>query len=391
MSTASVARPVLSAMDVERAPFLVLWESTRACDLACLHCRASALPRRDPRELRTDEVMRVMDEVRAMGQPLFIITGGDPLRRPDILPIVEHGARIGLRTALTPSGTPLMTPELLEQLRDAGLARLAVSLDGSTAAIHDAFRGVAGSFDWTTAMLREAHGLGLQRQVHTTIGSHNRDDWERLVPFLEEIDVALWSLFFVVPTGRARAGDLIGAEETERVLHRLYDISTRVSFDIKTTAAPQYRRVVLQRRAAEKRGRRSLPGAGRPAAPVTGRQPVGFTLRDAIGRAQGITDGRGMMFINHVGDVYPSGFLPVSAGNVREVPLERIYRESALFEALRDADRLAGKCGACEFRRVCGGSRARAYAMLGHWLEEDPMCAYVPRGYRASTEVPWHR
>jgi radical SAM protein len=361
--------------DFDRAPFLVIWEMTQACDLACVHCRASARPGRDPGELTTAEAMRLVDTVRAFGRPLFILTGGDPLKRPDTVPLVRYATSAGLRVALTPSGTPLMTPAVLASLRDAGLARLAVSLDGSTPEIHDRFRGVAGSYDWTVRMLRAAHDLGLSTQVNTTISRHNVHDLEALITTMAGFDIALWSVFFIVPTGRARPEHLTSPDEVERVLHRLYDLSAIASFDVKTTAAPHYRRVLLQRRRAERRAGTSDDAL----APLTA--GAGFDATRGLGRGRGVNDGNGFVFVSHRGEIYPSGFLPVSAGNIRTHDLHEVYRTHEMFRALRDADRLRGKCRACEFRHICGGSRARAYAMTGDYLEADPSCAYVPPAY----------
>jgi radical SAM protein len=372
-------RPDLREADFDRAPFVVIWETTQACDLACLHCRASAQSRRDPDELSTEEGKRLMEQVRGFGRPLFVLTGGDPLKRPDTVELVEHGTRIGLRMAMTPSGTPLMTPEIVARLADAGLARLAVSLDGSSPAVHDRFRGVDGSWEWTVRMLRAARERGLSTQVNTSVSRHNLDDLEPLIALMGELEIALWSVFFLVPTGRARARDIATPGEFEAVFNRLYDLSKTAPFDIKTTAAPQYRRVVLQRQVA---ARRAAEGGARGAPLAAG---SGFTVGagDGIGRAaKGVNDGRGFLFVSHRGDIYPSGFLPLSAGNVRTHDVVDVYRHGDLFRALRDPDRLRGKCGVCEFRVVCGGSRARAHAMTGDYLESDPFCAYVPGPYR---------
>lgn len=367
----AAARPV-PPTDFNAAPFVVIWEMTQACDLACLHCRASAQPRRDDRELTTDEAKRLMDTIRTMGPPLFVLTGGDPLKRPDTVSLVEYGTSIGLRVALTPSGTPLMTARVLESLRDAGLARLAVSLDGSTAAIHDRFRGVAGSFDWSVQMLRTAREIGLSTQVNTTISSDNVADLEGLIALMGDLGIALWSVFVVVPTGRGNVSQLPTAEQLERVFNRLYDVSRSAFFDIKTTAAPHYRRVVLQRQRDERR-----------MASATGRE---VNANDAIGRARGVNDGNGFVFVSHRGEIFPSGFMPVSAGNVRSHDLGEVYRNNLLFQSLRNADLLKGKCGACEYRWVCGGSRSRAYALTGDPHAADPLCAYMPPAYERFVE-----
>ena len=372
------SRPALSDVDFDQSPFVVIWETTQACDLACLHCRACAVPTRDPRELDTGEAKRLIDTIRRFGRPLLVLTGGDPLKRPDAVEIVRYGVDAGLRVALTPSGTPLMTPRVLAELHDAGMSRLAVSLDGATAAQHDGFRGVAGSYDWTIRMLETARELGLSTQINTTISRHNLHDLEPLIALMTRLGIALWSVFFIVPVGRARADDLTTAEEFETVFHRLYDLSKTAPFDIKTTAAPHYRRVVMQRQVAERRA------GTREGTPVPLTAGVGFSLGDGVGRAKGVNDGDGFVFVSHRGDIYPSGFLPLSAGNVRTDDLVEVYRTHELFRSLRDRDRLKGKCGVCEYRTVCGGSRARAFAMTGDPLEADPLCAYVPPAFAKS-------
>jgi radical SAM protein len=365
-------------VDFDRAPFLVIWETTRACDLACRHCRAEAVPGRDPRELSTAEARLFLERVRDLGRPVLVMTGGDPLKRPDTVDLVAHGVSLGLRVALTPSGTPLVTPRVLRDLKEAGLARLAVSLDGSTAASHDAFRGVAGSWEWTMRILREARAIGLPTQVNTTVTSANLGDFDALAALAAELGVVLWSVFFVVPTGRARLEDVPGAEDFEAVFNRMFELSRTAPFDVKSTAAPQYRRVVLQRTVAERRGGR------RPAAAGLG--GPGSVVADAVGRARAVNDGDGLLFVSHTGEIFPSGFLPLSAGNVRTHDLAAVYRDAPLFRALRDRSLLKGKCGACEYRVVCGGSRARAYAATGDWLESDAWCVHVPARWRPARE-----
>lgn len=374
-------RPSLSTWDFAEAPFLVIWEVTRACDLACLHCRAEAVPERHPLELSTSEARAMMREVRRFGRPLFVLTGGDPLKRPDVVELVEYGASLGLRMAMTPSGTPLMTEGVLAQLRDAGLSRLAVSLDGSTAAIHDAFRGVPGSYDWTLSMLRAARELGVSTQVNTTVSRFNHEDFDALASLMTELGISLWSVFFLVPTGRAQERDVASAEEFESVFHKMYDLSQTAPFDIKSTAAPQYRRVIVQRQVAERRAGR------REKAPQPLTAGVGFSLADGVGRARGVNDGDGFLFISHTGAIYPSGFLPLAAGNVRRDDLVEVYRNSPLFRQLRDRELLEGKCGVCEYREICGGSRARAYAMTGNYLEAEPFCTHIPVRWKRMQEA----
>ena len=360
----------MTAMDFNQTPFIVIWEVTQACDLACVHCRASAQSRRNPLELSTAESKKLIAQVAALQAPVFVLTGGDPLKRPDIYQLVEYATACGVRTSLTPSATPLLTREALVRLRDCGLARLAISLDGPTAEIHDAFRRVPGSYDWTLRAVRWAHEIGLPAQINTTITRHNLGQLDDVIALLETLDIVLWSVFFLVPTGRGQSIDLISAEEFEQVFEKLYETSRRVKFDIKSTEAQHYRRFLLQKRTEARR-------SGQAAAAMA--KVFGATSADGIGRApRGINDGKGFVFISHLGEVFPSGFLPVSAGNVRKHSLPELYRHSPLFVALRDSANLQGKCGICEFREVCGGSRARAYAVRGNMFAEEPNCVYQP-------------
>lgn len=347
------------------SPFILFWETTKACDLVCKHCRACAVPDRDPRELTTEEGKRLLRDAHELGTKLVVLTGGDPAKRPDLLELVRYGSELGLRVALTPSATPLVTRAWLRDLRDAGLARLAISIDGAPPSTHDRFRGVVGSWARSHAILSDAYDLGLTTQVNTSVSATNLDELPRLAVQLAALEIELWSVFFVVPTGRAEGNETLSGEAVESLLEWLAVLAKRAPFDIKTTAAPQYRRVLLQ----NKHERRDIVG-----------------LRDGIGRApRGINDGQGVVFISHIGEIQPSGFLPIVAGTLRMQGLKRTYRESPLFRALRDADGLGGKCGRCEFRKVCGGSRARAYAVTGDPLAEDPSCVYQPSQKRRAS------
>jgi radical SAM protein len=376
-------------MNYNDRPFIVIWEVTQACDLACVHCRASAQPFRNSLELSTEEGRRLIDEIADLRVPVFVMTGGDPLKRPDIDDLVRYAAGKGVRASLTPSATPLLTREAIRRLKDCGLARLAVSLDGPTAQIHDAFRRVPGSFDWTLSAVRIARELGLPVQINTTVTRRNLGDFDAMVRLLETLDIVLWSVFFLVPTGRGQTADLISAEEFEGVFARLYELSRRARFDIKTTEAQHYRRYVLQQRTEERRTRAglapSLPSPRTTELDGPPGSPIGkANTPDGIGRApRGINDAKGFVFISHLGAVFPSGFLPLAAGNVRTQSLRDIYQNSPLFRSLRDPSNLKGKCGVCEFRNVCGGSRARAYALSGDPLAEEPCCVYEPKAQHA--------
>lgn len=378
-------KPDFLKIDFDQSPFLVIWEVTQACDLACIHCRAEAQPFRHPLEMTTDEGYKLIDEVSRFGRPLFVLTGGDPIKRRDILDIIRYGDDKGLRMAMTPSGTSLMTSEVVASLKAAGLSRLAVSLDGSTPAIHDTFRKVSGSYGWTVDCIQYANDLGLPVQINTTMTRYNLADFENMVERMIELDIVLWSVFFLVPTGRGQTEDELTADEYEWVFNRLYELSKTVAFDIKTTAAPHYRRVVLQQMKADRRKSQKTNGGTRSAS----RSGPGFSPgADQIGRAaKSVNDGNGFVFISHTGEVFPSGFLPVSAGNVRTESLLDLYRNSELFRNLRNYENLKGKCGLCEFKNICGGSRARAFAMTGDYMESDPFCVYVPKGAEAFADT----
>ncbi|MCL6547296.1 MAG: TIGR04053 family radical SAM/SPASM domain-containing protein [Alicyclobacillus sp.] len=353
-------------------PFIVIWEVTRACQLHCIHCRAEAQRHRHPGELSTQEGLRLIDQIADMDKPLLVFTGGDPLEREDLLDFIRHARQLGLEVAMTPSATPRVTKEALARAKEAGLARCAFSLDGSTPEVHDRFRGTSGSYQLTIGALRMLQDLGMPIQVNTTVSRYNLQDLPRIADVVESFQAVLWSVFFLVPTGRAKAKDMISPEETERVMEWLWEQSRVRTFDIKTTAAPHYRRVVLQR------------GRGGSAGDERNEEPRFVSLR----AAKSVNDGNGFVFISHVGEVYPSGFLPVSGGNVRCTPLADIYRRSPVFRELRDLDLLRGKCGACPFKTVCGGSRARAYGVTGDYLASDPACAYIPPGWPGSAEAP---
>jgi radical SAM protein len=368
------ARPDLRSLDFNRSPFIVVWEVTQACDLACLHCRAEARNWRDPNELSTEEGFALLEEVRKFGRVLFVLSGGDPLYRPDIYDFIRHGTEIGLRMTMTPSGTKLVRKDMVRRMKDEGLARLAVSLDGPDQAAHDGFRGVSGSFDWTMNCIRWAREVGLEVQVNSTVTRFNQDHIREIGERLRHEGISLWSVFFLVPVGRGLKHDMVSPAKHEELFHLLYDMNLEMPYDIKTTAAQHYRRVVLQRTAAERRLRREETTSGglRSGGPPNG-------IHNGIGRAlKAVNDGNGFVFISHVGEVFPSGFLPCPAGNVREQSIGEIYRDSKIFKDLRRVAALEGKCGYCDYIDICGGSRARAYGVTGNYLASEPYCTYQP-------------
>jgi radical SAM protein len=354
----------VAAADFGRAPFLVIWEVTRACALACLHCRADAIAHRHPSELTTADAIQLVNDIRSFGDPppLFVLTGGDPMRRPDLATIVNYATSLGLTVALTPSGTAAVTRARLAELRDAGLSRLAVSLDGPTPELHDAFRGVRGSYAWTMKIVETASDLGIPLQINSTVGRLTYPHLREMADRVAALPIVLWAVFFLIQTGRGRSLEQINSFECEEALRFLRELSATVPFGIKTTEAPHYQRVLAQANS----GRPSSMPPARPASSSRLRAP------------RGVNDGNGFLFVDHVGAICPSGFLPLVRGNVRDHSLVEVYRDDPIFQQLRDPDSFTGKCGWCEFRHICGGSRSRAYAASGSPFASDPLCAYVP-------------
>lgn len=334
-------------------PAIVIWEVTQRCALACRHCRAEAQRRRDPCELTGDEVEALLDQVAEASPRFFILTGGDPASRPDLLPVVRRAVARGLRVAISPSATPRLLREDFSEIRRAGVERISLSLDGASETTHDAFRGVRGTWEWTRLAMEKARSAGLEFQINTTISRANAGEWDAFTEVIRRLEPAVWSLFLLVPTGRAKREEMMDAAETESVLTRLAEFEEESGIPVKTTEGPQFRRIKIER------------------APSGGATPWRFAPTN---------DGRGFVFISHRGDIRPSGFLPVDCGNVRTGRLLDVYRNSGVFRALRDADCLEGKCGRCEYRRICGGSRARAFAWSGGMFAEEPCCPYQPAG-----------
>jgi len=345
-------------MDFDLSPLLVVWEVTQACDLACVHCRPTERPDRDARELNAAEARQFLQEVKDFGNPLMVLTGGDPLKRPDIYDLIRQSVATGLRTNITPSATPLLTAEAINQFKDCGISRMAVSLDGPDAPTHDGFRLVEGSYARSLFALRHARDIGLDTQVQTHVGRANLATLGHIAEVVAEVQAKMWSLFFPVSPG-PRPGDDLSCEEYEKVFEFLYDISKVAPFEVKTTEALHYRRYIAQRLKAEHGGRGGLNGR-------------------LLWRTTAVSEGRGFIFVSHTGEIYPSGYLPVSAGNVRNDSIVDVYRNSSLFRMLREPTARDGKCAYCEYHKICGGSRARAWAMTGDYLAADPKCSYQP-------------
>jgi len=363
------------AIEVDRlvfakAPKLVYWELTRACDLACKHCRAEAIAQRDPRELSTDEAKALLAELRAFGDPppQLVMTGGDPLKRPDFFDLVQHGRDVGLPVSVAPSGTPLLTQGAIAALAAHSVESMSLSIDGATAEAHDRFRGIAGCFDATVRAANAMREARIPLQVNTLVTAETASDLPGVFRLLLDLGIMRWSLFYLIGTGRGRDLREIRPSQAEVLHHWVYDLSRTAPFAIKATEAPHFRRVAYLRMRAE----------GLDEAAIR---------RTPVGRGFGIRDGNGIMFISHIGEVYPSGFLPVTAGSVRDDSPVSLYRHAELFTAIRDVDRYAGKCGRCEFRGICGGSRARAFAATGDVLGSDPLCPYAPESLAGEVDV----
>ena len=381
--------PARGGLNYDEAPFLAIWEVTQSCDLACKHCRAAAQPIAHPDQLTTAEGKALIDQISDLHVPIFVFTGGDPLKRPDLYELIRYAAGKNVKVAVTPSATPLLTRDAIFKMKEAGIVRLGISLDGSSPEIHDNFRGLPGAWARTIQAVEWANEAGIPIQVHTTISRHNAHDLDNLCALFEKLAIVMWNVFFLVPVGRGQLADLLSGEEFEQVFGKIYELSQRVNFQIKTTEAMHYRRYLLPHNLEE---RRFGHGHGRPHGPAHEYEP-GAPKADAQTRNHGwatrrVNDGKGFLFVSHVGNVYPSGFLPIQAGNIRETPLAEIYRNAPIFRALRNTSRLEGKCGACEYKEICGGSRARAYALTGDPLAQEPCCIYQPKNWVPVVDEP---
>ncbi len=363
-------RPPAAASDLDRNPVVVFWETTWACGLACRHCRALAQTKRHPLELTTQEGFRLLDNLASFDHPpIVVLTGGDPFLRRDLFDLVEYGLGRGLPISVSPSATKQVTRQRLARLKELGLSRLSLSLDGSSPEVHDAFRGVRGSFQETQRCVADALEAGLSLQVNTTVTRYNLVDLPAIASWVEASRTPVWDVFFLVPTGRASPQDLLSPQEHEGVFQWLYTLGQNSPFTVRTTLGQPYRRVWAQRRLAELGEDPEAPSSER----VLGLWPTTPS-----------NDAKGMFFISHLGAVCPSGFLPISVGNVRADSVVTLYREAPLFRLLRDPANLKGKCGRCPFNVICGGCRARAYAVTGDPLAEEPCCVFKPDSARLS-------
>lgn len=392
--------------DADDRPMITIWEVTRACQLVCQHCRADAQRTGHPDQLTTDEGKALLADIAQFGRPypIVILTGGDPFERPDLAELVGYGHSLGLHMAVSPSVTPKVTAERLAEIHEAGANALSLSLDGACAETHDAWRGVPGVFDATMQAARTAIDQGLRLQVNSTVTQQNVHELPAILRTVMDLGAAMWSVFFLVPTGRGQQLRPLGPTDNEDVMHWLHDVSTLIA--IKTTEAPHFRRVAIQRARAAQAGEAGQQDVTSSLASswIAERGPLyhqltattqqlldGRTLPRRTPRPPiDVNSGRGFAFIDHLGDVYPSGFLPHRCGNVKELGFRQIYRTNPLLRSLRRPDEFHGKCGICEFNEVCGGSRSHAYAVTGDILASDPTCAYLPHSVPATHERPTH-
>ncbi|HHY74417.1 MAG TPA: radical SAM/SPASM domain-containing protein [Bacillus bacterium] len=364
-------------IDYNVNPFIVIWEVTRACQLKCVHCRADAQTTPDPNELTHEEGLRLIDEIYEMDNPMLVFTGGDCMMREDLLELADYAVKKGIRVSMVPSATDNVTKEKMEKAKAVGLSRWGFSLDGPTPEIHDHFRGTPGSFQLTLEKIKYLNELEMPLQINTVISRYNYDHLEEMAERVKDLKAVMWYIFLLVPTGRGQLDDCLTPAQHEKVFLWLYELSKTAPYDIKTTAAQHYRRVVIQQKMKEQK---ISKGEIHYEDSIT---TDAASLVDGIKRApKGVNDGNGFIFVSHVGDVYPSGLLPIKVGNVRETPLKEIYRESPVLKELRNPDLYKGKCGVCEFRFACGGSRSRAFAVTGDYLESEPYCVYIPEALR---------
>ncbi|MGD0436682.1 MAG: TIGR04053 family radical SAM/SPASM domain-containing protein [Bryobacteraceae bacterium] len=348
--------------DYTQTPLNIYWEMTQACALACRHCRAEASPNPLPNELSFEEGVAFLHQIPGFGEPLpqLILTGGDPLRRPDLYLLIDEARQLGIGVSITPAATAELTRGVLLRLKEHGVEGLGLSLDGSTAEKHDSIRGVPGTFDRTMQAIRWAQELQMPLQVNTLAAAETADDVPAIYELLKPFDVSRWSLFFLISVGRGKVLQPLSPEAGEALMGWVYETSLVSPFTVATTEAPSYRRVALER----------MRAAG-----MSGDQ----IKRSSAYRGFGIRDGHGIMFVSNTGDICPAGFLPLVVGNVRTDRVAEIYRNAPTFKSLHDPTQFEGRCGFCEYHALCGGSRARAYGATGNPLASDPFCAYEPR------------
>lgn len=414
-------------MQTDNKPRLVFWEVTKGCNLRCIHCRASATELSSPSDLSTQTARNIIDQIAAVSSPILVLSGGEPLFRSDIFELARYGTDKGLRVALATNGT-LVTKPVAQKIVDSGVKRVAISLDGADAATHDTFRGIPGAFDAAITGFRNLKELGMSVQINTTIARHNAHQLPDVLNLARSLGADALHTFLLVPVGCGvdiASEQMVPPEEYERMLNWFYDRSLEGGIEMKATCAPHYFRVVRQRRAAEHRSAAAAAQAAEqripPASSSPSRGPLGSPTHisatemtmpgstgielkpQGIGKAvghpgahpsdmnamtKGCLAGTAVCFISNQGEVFPCGYLPALAGDLKKQPFADIWENSVVFNQLRDVDNLKGKCGCCEFRNVCMGCRARAFAATGNYLDEEPFCVYEPKTKALQDIVP---
>lgn len=375
-------------------PRLIFWETTAGCNLACIHCRRMTVADQLlPQDLKTQEAFDLIDQVAAFARPIFVLSGGEPLFRPDIFEIARHASDAGLIVALATNGT-LIDSSVARKIKESGIRRVSVSFDGADAATHNIFRGPT-AFERSIAGMRHLAEVGVPYQINTTVARHNSHQMPETLALAKGLGAQALHLFLLVPVGcgmEIAEDQQIQADEYENVLNWMYDAEMEGGIELKATCAPHYFRIVRQRQAEERRlgivrqrpdsHRRQQHAGGHPGAQSANGDDQARQAMSAM--TKGCLAGTGVCFVSHRGEVFPCGYLPVEAGNIRTQPFRQIWEESPLFTELRNPDLLGGKCGLCEFKKICGGCRARAYGMTMAYLDEEPFCTYEPLAVRRS-------
>ena len=367
-------------MNFGEAPFLAVWEITRDCDLSCTYCRARDLPPSSD-ELTTTEGLALLDEFAQMGTRFCMLSGGDPAKREDLSLLVQHGSELGISMVTFLTATPRLNKALISRLKTSGLVQMALNLDGPRESIHDAFQHSGGAFLRTLLCATYAEEAGVPLQINTMFSGDNFQHFDAMAALVNLLRPVTWEAYLLVPTGAARAATPMSVQQFEEFLARLAELSHRVDFEIKVSEAPQYCRHVMVEAASSARSEinelNSSPSRFDSALDANARRDFSCSRTVRLARTR-VNAGNGLLFVSSSGDIYPSELLPLACGNVRHDSLQRVYRDHPTFCDLRNTQRLKGKCGICKYRHICGGSRARAYAMTGDYLAEEPLCSYEP-------------
>jgi len=369
-----------TALDFADTPFLAVWETTRDCDLTCTYCRARDLPPSSD-ELTTEEGLALLNELARMGTPFCVLSGGDPAKRGDLSLLVRHGSELGISIVTILAATRRLNKDLVSRLKSSGLVQMALNLNGPREGIHDAFQHRGGAFLRTLLCASYAEEAGLPLQINTMFSGDGLQHFDAMAALVNMLRPVTWEIFMLVPTGAARAATPLAVQPFEEFLARIAELSHDVDFEIKVSEAPQYCRFVMREAATTTRGGihdlLSTPARFDNPLDASARQDFSRSRTVRLARTR-VDAGNGLLFISSSGDIYPSELLPLACGNVRHDSLQRVYRDHPTFCDLRNTRRLKGKCGICEYRHICGGSRARAYAVTGDYLAEDAMCSYQP-------------